>query len=199
MGLRRRRPSSCSEGREMEISVQDVLVGDTVIVRPGEQDPRGRRGRIDGMSYVDESMISGEPIPVEKKAGDNVVGGTINSSGVLTFIARKVGRDTVLAQIVRLVEEAQGSKPPVQRIADRVVALLYPRSPRDRHLRLLPLVFRPGRGLLFALTSLISILVVACPCALGLATPTAVTVGVGRGAELGILIKTGRPWSGPKS
>ena len=190
MGLQPKNAIVVRDGTEMEISVRDVIVGDTVIVRPGERVPVD--GEVaSGASYVDESMISGEPIPVEKKAGDNVVGGTINGSGVLTFIARKVGRETVLAQIVRLVEEAQGSKPPVQRIADRVVSYFIPVVLAIAVGAFCLWYFVLGAGLLFALTSLISILVVACPCALGLATPTAVTVGVGRGAELGILIKTG--------
>jgi Cu+-exporting ATPase len=178
------------EGKENEVAVQDVVVGDTIIVRPGEKIPVD--GEVTaGASYVDESMITGEPIPVLKKADDSVVGGTINQNSVLTFVARKVGRDTVLAQIVKLVEEAQGSKPPVQRIADRVVSWFIPVVLAIALSAFCLWYFILGAGLLFALTSLISVLVIACPCALGLATPTAVTVGVGRGAELGILIKNG--------
>jgi Cu+-exporting ATPase len=190
MGLQPKNAIVVRDGQEAEIPVQDVVVGDTVIVRPGEKVPVD--GEVTaGTSYVDESMITGEPMPVSKKAGDSVVGGTINQNGVLTFVARKVGRETVLAQIVRLVEEAQGSKPPVQRIADRVVSYFIPVVLAIAIGAFCLWYFVMGAGLLFALTSLISILVVACPCALGLATPTAVTVGVGRGAELGILIKTG--------
>ncbi len=190
MGLQPKNAIVVRDGREAEIPVQDVVVGDTVIVRPGEKVPVD--GEVTaGTSYVDESMITGEPMPAAKKAGDSVVGGTINQNGVLTFVARKVGRETVLAQIVRLVEEAQGSKPPVQRIADRVVSYFIPVVLAIAIGAFCLWYFVLGAGLLFALTSLISILVVACPCALGLATPTAVTVGVGRGAELGILIKTG--------
>jgi Cu+-exporting ATPase len=190
MGLQPKNAIVVRDGQESEIPVQDVAVGDTVIVRPGEKVPVD--GEVTaGTSYVDESMITGEPMPASKKAGDSVVGGTINQNGVLTFVARKVGRETVLAHIVRLVEEAQGSKPPVQRIADRVVSYFIPVVLAIAIAAFCFWYFITGAGLLFALTSLISILVVACPCALGLATPTAVTVGVGRGAELGILIKTG--------
>jgi Cu+-exporting ATPase len=190
MGLQPKNAIVVRDGLEAEVPVHDVVVGDTVIVRPGEKVPVD--GEVTaGTSYVDESMITGEPIPAAKKAGDSVVGGTINQNGVLTFVARKVGRETVLAQIVRLVEEAQGSKPPVQRIADRVVAYFIPVVLAIAIGAFCLWYFVLGAGLLFALTSLISILVVACPCALGLATPTAVTVGIGRGAELGILIKTG--------
>ena len=144
-----------------------------------------------GQSYVDESMITGEPIPVLKEQGAAVVGGTLNQNSVLRFVARKVGRDTVLAQIVRLVEEAQGSKPPVQRLADTVVSYFIPVVLAIAIAVFLYWYLVAGSTLLFSLTALISILVIACPCALGLATPTAVTVGLGRGAELGILIKNG--------
>ena len=140
-----------------------------------------------GESYVNESMITGEPIPPLKTKGSHVVGGTLNTNSVITVKATKVGKDTVLAQIIQLVEDAQGSKPPVQRIADVAVTYFIPA------VLLLPELHSsygsscsgPMEPLLFALTALISVLVVACPCALGLATPTAVTVGVGRGAELG--------------
>jgi Cu+-exporting ATPase len=159
-------------------------------VKPGQKVPVDGEVRA-GTSYVDESMITGEPLPVLKKPGDSVVGGTLNQNGVLTFTARKVGRDTALAQIVRLVEEAQGSKPPVQRIADKVVAYFIPVVLAIALFSFCLWYFILGNTLLFAMTALISVLVIACPCALGLATPTAVTVGVGRGAELGILIKNG--------
>ena len=165
MGLQPKNAIVVRDGRETEIAVQDVVVGDTVIVRPGEKVPVD--GEVTaGTSYVDESMITGEPMPAAKKAGDSVVGGTINQNGVLTFIARKVGRETVLAQIVRLVEEAQGSKPPVQRIADRVVAYFIPVVLAIAIFAFCLWYFVLGAGLLFALTSLISILVVACPARL---------------------------------
>lgn len=190
IGLAPRTALVVRDGTEQEIAVEDVQVGDTVVVKPGEKMPVD--GEVaSGESYVDESMMSGEPIPVLKKTGDSVVGGTLNQNSVLTFVATKVGRDTVLAQIVRLVEEAQGSKPPVQRLADRVVTYFIPVVLGIALLGFAVWYVAVGQTLLFSLTVLISVLVIACPCALGLATPTAVTVGVGRGAELGILIKNG--------
>ena len=136
-------------------------------------------------------MITGEPIPVLMSPGKNVVGGTINQNGVLKFRAEKIGKDTALAQIIKLVEVAQGSKPPVQRIADKAVTYFIPTILTIALVAFIVWYFILGSTLLFGLTVLISILVVACPCALGLATPTAVTVGIGRGAELGILVKNG--------
>ena len=181
MGLQPKMALLLKDGRETEIPARDVQIGDAVIVKPGQKAPVD--GEVTaGTSYVDESMITGEPLPVLKEPGMSVVGGTLNQNGVLTLIARKVGRQTALAQIVRLVEEAQGSKPPVQRIADRAVAYFIPIV-----LAIAIFVFclwylLLGATLLFAMTALISVLVIACPCALGLATPTAVTVGVGRAA-----------------
>ncbi len=190
MGLQPKTAIVLKEGQETEVAVQDVQIGDIVIVKPGQKLPVD--GEVQGgASYVDESMITGEPLPVLKEPGDAVVGGTLNQNGVLAFFARKVGRDTVLAQIVRLVEEAQGSKPPVQRIADKVVAYFIPVVLAIALFSFCLWYFILGNTLLFAMTALISVLVIACPCALGLATPTAVTVGVGRGAELGILIRNG--------
>jgi Cu+-exporting ATPase len=136
-------------------------------------------------------MISGEPLPVLKRVGDGVVGGTINKNSVLRFIASKVGKETLLAQIIQLVQSAQGSKPPVQRLADRVVAVFIPIILAIAIAAFAGWYFVFGQTFLFSLTTLISVLVIACPCALGLATPTAVMVGIGRGAELGILIKRG--------
>jgi len=175
---------------ETEIAVEDVVPGDVVVVKPGEKIP------VDGVvtegeSYVDESMISGEPLPVLKKRGHSIIAGTINKNSRLVFRAEKVGRDTVLAQIIKMVEDAQGSKPPVQGIADRVVSWFIPFVLSVAVLAFFVWFFIAGESLLFSLTVLISILVIACPCALGLATPTAVTVGIGRGAELGILIRSG--------
>ncbi len=190
MGLQPRTAAIITGEGEKEIAVQDVQVGDIVLVRPGERIPVD--GQVtDGESFVDESMITGEPIPVMKRTGDNVVGGTLNQNSVIRFTALKVGRETVLAQIVRLVEEAQGSKPPVQRLADTVVSYFIPVVLVVALGVFAIWYFAVGNSLLFALTALISVLVIACPCALGLATPTAVTVGLGRGAELGILIKNG--------
>ncbi len=190
MGLQPKTALLLKAGEEVEVAVRDVQIGDTIIVKPGQKVPVDGEVR-EGTSYVDESMITGEPLPVLKQPGMSVVGGTLNQNGVLFFIARKVGRDTVLAQIVKLVEEAQGSKPPVQRIADRVVAYFIPVVLGIALFSFCLWYFILGNTLLFAMTALISVLVIACPCALGLATPTAVTVGVGRGAELGILIRNG--------
>jgi Cu+-exporting ATPase len=190
MGLQPKTAIVLKAGLESEVALRDVQIGDVIIVKPGQKLPVD--GEVEaGTSYVDESMITGEPLPVLKKPGMSVVGGTLNRNGVLTFTARKVGRDTVLAQIVRLVEVAQGSKPPVQRIADKVVAYFIPVVLAIALFSFCLWYFILGSTLLFAMTTLISVLVIACPCALGLATPTAVTVGVGRGAELGILIKNG--------
>lgn len=175
---------------ETQIPVEEVIVGDVVMVKPGERIPVDGKV-IFGESYVDESMITGEPIPSLKNTGSVVVGGTINQNGILKFQAEKIGKDTTLAQIIRLVESAQGSKPPVQRIADRAVSYFIPTVLTIAIAAFLVWYFLLGYTLLFGLTILISILVVACPCALGLATPTAVTVGIGRGAELGILVKNG--------
>jgi len=173
-----------------QVPVEDVLVGDIVLVKPGERIPVDGKV-ISGESYVDESMITGEPIPSLKRTDSKVVGGTINQNGVLKFRTEKIGKDMVLAQIIKLVESAQGSKPPVQRIADQAVTYFIPTVLTIAIVAFVVWYFLMGSTLLFGLTILISILVVACPCALGLATPTAVTVGIGRGAELGILVKNG--------
>jgi Cu+-exporting ATPase len=175
---------------EIEIPIEDVKIGDIVVVKPGEKIPVDGEV-VEGNSYVDESMITGEPIPEMKRSGDKIVGGTINKNSVLKFKAEKIGKDTVLAQIIKLVEEAQGSKPPIQRIADKAVTYFIPAVLTIAILSFLVWFVILGEPILFAFTTLISVLVIACPCALGLASPTAVTVGVGRGAELGILIKNG--------
>ena len=178
------------DGLEVQIPIEDVEINDIVVVKPGEKIPADGKV-VSGESYVDESAITGEPIPVFKNAGKNVVGGTINKNGALKFKATKIGKDTVLAQIINLVEAAQGSKPPVQRIADKAVTYFIPTVLTIAIVSFILWYYVFGSTLLFGLTVLISILVVACPCALGLATPTAVTVGIGRGAELGILVKNG--------
>lgn len=190
MDLRPRSATVIRSDSEMEIAVDDVQVGDQIVVRPGEKIPVDGQVLV-GSSYVDEAMISGEPLPVLKREGDTVIGGTINKNSVLRFRADKVGKDTMLAQIIQLVKVAQGSKPPLQRIADRVVAVFIPVILVIAVLAFAGWYFFAGQTFLFALTTLISVLVIACPCALGLATPTAVIVGIGRGAELGILIKRG--------
>ncbi len=195
VGLQPKTATVLRDGREVEVAAADLLAGDVIFVRPGEKVPADGVV-LDGESYVDESMITGEPIPSLKKEGDAVVGGTLNKNGALRFQATKVGRDTALAQIIALVEEAQGSKPSIQRMADRAVAIFIPAVLTIAALTfvLWRFVFADlvsGDPLLFALTASISVLVVACPCALGLASPTAITVGIGRAAELGVLVKRG--------
>ncbi|MBP8676013.1 MAG: copper-translocating P-type ATPase [Methanoculleus sp.] len=190
VGLRPKTATVIRDGREVEVPVEAVVPGDIIIVRPGEKVP------VDGVvvggeSSVDESMITGEPIPVEKREGDAVVGGTLNVNGVLRVRAERVGKEMVLAQIIRLVREAQGSKPSVERIADVAVSYFIPAVLAVATAAFLVWYLVLDASLLFSLTVLISVLVVACPCALGLATPTAVTVGIGRGAELGLLIRNG--------
>jgi Cu+-exporting ATPase len=177
-------------GVEEEVPVEDVVPGDIVVVKPGAKVPVDGEVAA-GESYVNEAMITGEPVPPLKSKGDRVVGGTINQNSILNVKVLKVGKETVLAQIIQLVEDAQGSKPPVQRIADVAVTYFIPVVLIIAAVTFVAWYYLLGGSLLFALTAMISVLVVACPCALGLATPTAVTVGVGRGAELGILIKNG--------
>lgn len=190
IGLQPQNAIVIQDGEEREVPIQDVQLGDSILVKPGEKIPTD--GNVfDGESYVDESMITGEPVPAFKDKGKEVVGGTLNKNGVLKFKATRIGTDTVLSQIIRLVDQAQASKPPVQRIADKAVAYFIPTVLAVAIVSFVAWYFLLGSTLLFGLTVLISILVVACPCALGLATPTAVTVGIGRGAELGILIKEG--------
>ncbi|QYZ78780.1 copper-translocating P-type ATPase [Methanofollis formosanus] len=191
--LVRLRPKTATvlvDGERVERPIDEVKPGDVVLVLPGAQVPVDGEVRR-GESYVDESMVTGEPVPVGKGPGGSVVGGTVNGDGVLEVTATRVGRDTVLAQIIRLVEEAQGTRPPVQRIADTAVTYFIPTVLAIAAASFLIWYFVLDAPLIFALSTLIAVLVVACPCALGLATPTAITVGVGRGAELGILIKSG--------
>ena len=179
------------DARQVEISVDEVQVGDLVVVRPGEKVPVD--GMIhEGLSALDESMLTGESLPVEKGPGDEVIGSTINKTGAFIFKATKVGRDTALAQIIRLVQEAQGSKAPIQRLADRVASYFVPAVMGIAALTfLLWLIFGPQPSLTYALVTFVAVLIIACPCALGLATPTAIMVGTGRGAEQGVLIKSG--------
>ncbi len=182
------------DGKEIEISVNDVRHGDLIIVKPGAKIPVD--GVItDGSSFVDESMVTGEPMPAEKKIGDSVVSGTINTSGSFTFKAAKVGSETLLAQIIRMVEDAQGSKAPIQALADKISSIFVPIVLVIAFLTLGAWLIIGSRylgfsqALSFGLVSFVGILVIACPCALGLATPTAIIVGVGKGAKEGILIK----------
>ena len=179
------------DGAETDIPVKDVVVGDVVVVRPGERIPVDgivTRGR----SAVDESMITGESLPVEKKNGDEVIGGTINKTGSFEFRAAKVGKNTALAQIIRLVQEAQGSKAPIQRLADVIAGYFVPIVISVAVLTFAVwLILGPKPSLTHALLNFVAVMIIACPCALGLATPTAVMVGTGKGAENGILIKSG--------
>ena len=190
MGLQAKVARIIRNSQEMEVPIEEVIVGDIVMVRPGEKIPVDGT-IIEGYSGVDEKVITGESIPVEKKVGDQVVGATINKTGMLKFRATKVGKDTVLAQIINLVEEALTSKAPVQRIADVAAGYFVPVIIITASLSALAWYFIVGESFIFALTVFIAVVVVACPCALGLATPTAIMVGVGKGAENGILIKSG--------
>lgn len=190
MGLQAKIARVIRNGEEQEIPVEDVQVGDIVIVRPGEKIPVD--GTVTkGYSGVDEKVITGESIPVEKKAGDQVIGSTFNKTGMLKFKATKIGKDTVLAQIISMVEDALSSKAPVQRLADIASGYFVPAIILTATLSALAWYFIGRADYIFALTVFISVLIVACPCALGLATPTAIMVGVGKGAENGILIKSG--------
>lgn len=175
---------------QKEVNIKEIQIGDILLVRPGDKIPVDGEV-IGGHSYVDESMINGEPIPKAKRDGEEVFAGTINQDGVLHIKAKKIGSKTVLSNIIRLVEKAQSSIPPVQKLANTAVSYFIPTILTIAVVVFLLWYFVFDSTLLFALTTLISILVVACPCALGLATPTAVTVGVGRAAEFGILIKNG--------
>jgi Cu+-exporting ATPase len=193
MGLQAKTARVLRGGQEQAVPVDEVLAGDRVLVRPGEKFPVDGVV-IDGRSSVDESMLTGESLPVPKGPGDKVVGATLNKQGLITFEATKVGRDTALAQIVRLVQQAQGSKAPVQRLADQISAIFVPAVLGLALLTFLGWFFFSGSYpvnflLQRALIDTVAVLVIACPCALGLATPTAVMVGMGQGAQAGILFK----------
>ena len=188
MGLRAKTARVIRDGQEIDIPVEQVNTGDLIIVRPGEKIPVD--GVVhEGQSAVDESMITGESLPVDKGPGDPVIGATINKQGLLTFEATKVGRETALAQIIRLVEQAQGSKAPIQRLADRVSAVFVPTVVSVAILTFA--IWMIGTGEFTpAMIRMIAVLIIACPCAMGLATPTAIMVGMGKGAETGILFKS---------
>ncbi|MGD6853310.1 MAG: heavy metal translocating P-type ATPase [Candidatus Bathyarchaeia archaeon] len=190
MGLQAKTAHVIREGVESEVPVEEVQVGDVVVVRPGEKIPVDGKV-IEGYSGVDEKVITGESIPVEKRKGDQVIGATMNKTGMLKFEATKVGKDTALAQIIALVEDALSSKAPVQRIADIAAGYFVPTIILTATLAAFVWYFLIGETFVFSLTVFIAVLIVACPCALGLATPTAIMVGVGKGAENGILIKSG--------
>jgi len=189
MGLQAKTARVIRNGIEQDIPVEDVEVGDIVVVRPGEKIPVDGK-IIEGSSAVDESMLTGESLPVEKKEGDLVIGATINKYGTFKFEATKVGKDMALSQIIKMVEEAQGSKAPIQKIADQVSGIFVPSVMGIALLTFLIWYFAVG-NFTSAIVSAVSVLVIACPCALGLATPTAIMVGTGKGAENGILIKGG--------
>ena len=178
-------------GEEGDVPVEDVAVGEVVVVRPGEKVP------VDGVvvsgeSAVNEAMISGEPMPVVKRVGDGVIGATINTTGSFRFEATKVGKDTALQQIMRMVEEAQGTKAPIQRLADRISGVFVPVVAAIAALTFVVwLIFGPEPAFTLALLNFVAVLIIACPCAMGLATPTSIMVGTGKGAESGILIKGG--------
>ena len=190
-GLRARTAHVLREGKETEIAVEAVASGDSMVVKPGERIPVD--GIVtEGASAVDESMLTGEPMPVPKKIGDEVIGGTMNTTGSVTFRATRVGKDSALGQIIQLVEDAQASKAPIQQLADRVAGVFVPIV-----IALAIAAFvvwfdvGPEPALVFATVALVTVLIIACPCALGLATPTAILVGTGTAAELGILIRGG--------
>ena len=189
MGLRAKTARVVRAGLEAEVPVDEVRVGDVVLVKPGEKIPVDGVV-IDGRSAVDESMLTGESLPVEKKSGDQVIGATLNKLGLLKFEATKVGKETALAQIIKLVEDAQGSKAPIQKLADQVSAVFVPIVIGIAALTFVGWYFLGAPGdFTRALINMVAVLVIACPCAMGLATPTAVMVGTGRGAELGILFR----------
>jgi len=191
IGLQAKTARVVRDGVETDLPVEDVIVDDLVVVRPGEKIP------VDGMvtsgaSAVDESMVTGEPIPVEKTEGATVIGATINRTGSFRFRATRVGRDTMLAQIIRMVRDAQGSKAPIQRTVDRVSGYFVPAVLIVAVLTFMTwYTFGPSPALVYAVITLVTVLVIACPCALGLATPTSLMVGIGKGAENGILIRSG--------
>jgi Cu+-exporting ATPase len=188
MGLAPRTATLLREGEEVEIAIDDVVVGDVLVVRPGERIPVDGIV-VEGRSSVDESMLTGESLPVNKSVGGEVIGATVNKQGRLLVEAARVGAETALAQIIRLVEQAQGSKAPIQRIADRVSAVFVPVVIGLAAVTFFGWLVFSDVGFTQALINAVAVLVIACPCALGLATPTAIMVGTGRGAEMGILFK----------
>jgi P-type Cu+ transporter len=195
-GLQAKTARVVRNGEGVDVPVEDVDIGDVVVVRPGETVPVDGRV-ISGESAVDESMITGESVPVTKRAADEVIGATMNTSGSFRFCATKVGEETALHQIMRMVEEAQGSKAPIQRLADSVSGVFVPAVIGVAAVTfLIWLVIGPEPALTFALLNTLAVLIIACPCAMGLATPTSIMVGTGKGAESGILIKGGEALEG---
>ncbi len=191
IGLRPKKATVVRDGAVIDIAIEDVVTGDIVLLRPGEKIPVD--GIVtEGYSTVDESMLTGESMPVEKKTGDSVTGATINKTGSFQFRATRVGKDTVLSQIIRLVDEAQGSKAPIQRLADIIAGYFVPIVICIAVVTfVIWLILGPQSSFTYALLNFVAVLIIACPCALGLATPTAIIVGTGKGAEYGVLIKNG--------
>jgi Cu+-exporting ATPase len=191
IGMQAKTARVIRNGVEQDIAVDEVIPGDLILVRPGEKIPVDGLMR-EGYSSVDESMITGESIPVDKKIGDEVIGATINKTGAFKFEATKVGKETVLAQIIKLVEDAQGSKAPIQRLVDKVTNYFVPVVITTAVVTaIIWTLFGPSPVLTYALLNFVAVLIIACPCALGLATPTSIMVGTGKGAENGILIRSG--------
>ena len=189
IGLQPKTARVVRNGSEVDIPVEEVSIGDIVVVRPGEKIPVDGIVR-EGTSSVDESMVTGESLPVEKKSGDSVIGAAINKTGTFKFEATKVGKDTVLSQIVRLVQEAQGSKPPIARMVDVIASYFVPVVISIAIVTFIVWTFfGPHPALTYAFLNFVAVLIIACPCALGLATPTSIMVGTGKGAENGILIR----------
>jgi Cu+-exporting ATPase len=190
MGLAPKTAIVIRDGKETEITIEEVEVGDVIVVKPGEKMPVDGEV-VEGTTSVDESMLTGESIPVEKNPGDKIIGASINKNGTIKYRATRVGKDTALAQIIKLVEDAQGSKAPIAKMADIISGYFVPVVISIAIISALAWYFLGGETGIFALTIFISVLVIACPCALGLATPTAIMVGTGKGAEYGVLIKSG--------
>jgi len=175
----------------IEVPVAEVTTDTIVEIRPGERVPVDGEV-VEGRSYIDESMITGEPVPVEKHSGDQVVGGTINQNGTLNIRATAIGESSVLAQIIRMVEQAQGSKLPIQMLVDKVTMWFVPMVMLLATLTFIVwFLFGPEPALTFSLVNAVAVLIIACPCAMGLATPTSIMVGTGRGAEMGVLFRKG--------
>jgi Cu+-exporting ATPase len=191
IGLQAKTARVVRNGQEMDIPVEEVSIGDFVVVRPGEKVPVDGIVK-EGHSSMDESMVTGESMPVEKNPGDEVIGATLNKTGSFTFEARKVGKDTMLAQIIKMVEEAQGSKPPIARLADVIASYFVPAVIGIAIVTFIVwYIWGPAPALTYAVLNFVAVLIIACPCALGLATPTSIMVGTGNGAENGILIRGG--------
>ena len=192
MGLQAKTARVIRGGVTLDIAIEEVVHGDIIMVRPGEKIPVDGQ-IVKGSSAIDESMITGESLPVEKKEGDNVIGATVNKTGSFEFVVNKIGSETALAQIIRLIEDAQGSKAPIQGFADKISAVFVPTVIGIAIITFLVWFFLLGATLSFALMAFTAVIVIACPCALGLATPTSLMVGTGKGAEYGILVKGGEP------